>query len=100
MMEAASTSETSVNFFQATRRNIPKRQPSSYTPPKDAEISQSLPVFAFYKRKCPFYSLLCDLLQFVREKNRYKHGRDLLSECIKIVDCTGREIEASFRYTL
>jgi hypothetical protein len=29
MMEAASTSETSVNFYQTTRRNNPERQSSS-----------------------------------------------------------------------
>jgi hypothetical protein len=30
VMETASTSETSENFYQTTRRNIPERQSSSY----------------------------------------------------------------------
>jgi hypothetical protein len=34
MMEAASTSETSVNFYRTTRR-----QPYSYSPPWEPEIS-------------------------------------------------------------
>jgi hypothetical protein len=33
MMEAASTSETSVYFYQTTRRNIREDKPSSYSPP-------------------------------------------------------------------
>jgi hypothetical protein len=38
MIEAVSTSETSVSFYQNTRRNIPERQPSSYSPPWELEI--------------------------------------------------------------
>jgi hypothetical protein len=33
MMEAASTYETSVNFYPTTRRNIPEDTSSSYSPP-------------------------------------------------------------------
>jgi hypothetical protein len=33
MMEAASTSQTSVNFYQTTRRNIREGQSASYSPP-------------------------------------------------------------------
>jgi hypothetical protein len=38
MMEAASTSETSVNFYQTTRRNNPEDK-SSYSPPWEPKIS-------------------------------------------------------------
>jgi hypothetical protein len=38
-MEAANTSEKSVNFYQTTWRNNPERQPSSYSPPWEPEIS-------------------------------------------------------------
>jgi hypothetical protein len=33
MMEAAGTSETSVNIYQTTRRNNTEESPSSYSPP-------------------------------------------------------------------
>jgi hypothetical protein len=33
MMKAAGNSETSVNFYQITRRNTSRRQTSSYLPP-------------------------------------------------------------------
>jgi hypothetical protein len=33
MMETTSALETSVNFYQTTRRQQPRRQPSSYSPP-------------------------------------------------------------------
>jgi hypothetical protein len=40
MMKAVSTSsETSVNFYQASRRNIPEDKSSSYTLPEEPEIS-------------------------------------------------------------
>jgi hypothetical protein len=40
LLEAASTSETSVNFYQSTRRNIPQdSQSSSHSPPREPERS-------------------------------------------------------------
>jgi hypothetical protein len=39
MMEAARTSETSVNFYQTTRCNIREDKSSSYSPPREHEIS-------------------------------------------------------------
>jgi hypothetical protein len=42
VMEAASTSETSVKFYQTTRRNNPEDPPSSYSPPRDPQTSQIL----------------------------------------------------------
>jgi hypothetical protein len=41
MMEAASTSETSVNFYQTTRRYNPE-EPSSCSPPRELQIVQPI----------------------------------------------------------
>jgi hypothetical protein len=38
MIEAASTSEKSINIYQTARRNIPDDKSSSYSPPLEAEI--------------------------------------------------------------
>jgi hypothetical protein len=45
MMEAVSSSETSVNIYQTTRRNIPQDKPSSYSSPWEPEISPSFFLF-------------------------------------------------------
>jgi hypothetical protein len=40
LMEAASTSETSINFYYTRRGKIPEDKSSSYSPPSEPEVSQ------------------------------------------------------------
>jgi hypothetical protein len=46
IMEAVSISETSVNFYQTTRLNIPEDKSPSYSPPQEPEISTKQCCFA------------------------------------------------------
>jgi hypothetical protein len=48
MMEAVNTSETSENFYQTTRCNIPEDSPS-YTPLWEPQISQALEMYGEWR---------------------------------------------------
>jgi hypothetical protein len=50
MMEAVSISEMPINFYETARRNIPEDKSSSYSPPRETEISSLNAHFIGYRR--------------------------------------------------